>query len=141
YNGASVGQLPVCFVIQENGYGISVPTREQTANERVGLNYTGLKHLKVILCDGTDVFDSWRALQEAKAYIESGAGPAMISARCVRLGPHSNADAQDLYRTKAELEAANRWDPVVRLRAHLLEQKILSEAQLEELEQKSDKLL
>lgn len=141
YNGASVGKLPVCFVIQENGYGISVPTREQTANERVGLNYTGLKHLKVILCDGTDVFDSWRALQEAKAYIESGAGPAMISARCVRLGPHSNADAQDLYRTKAELEAANRWDPVVRLRAHILEQKILSEAELVALEQKSDKLL
>ncbi len=141
YNGASLHKLPVCFVIQENGYGISVPTREQTANVRVGDNYRGLMNLKVILCDGTDVFDSWRALLEAKAHIESGAGPALISARCVRLGAHSNADAQELYRSKEELAAAEAWDPVARLRAHILEKKILSEKDLVALERESDELL
>ncbi len=140
-NGASREQLPVCFVVQENGYGISVPTHEQTANERVGDNYLGLKNLKVILCDGTDVYDSWRALQEAVVYIKSGKGPALISAKCVRIGPHSNADAQNLYRTDEELAEAMTWDPLVRLRAHLLETGVAKEKELSALEAKADKLL
>ncbi|MEM7013164.1 MAG: thiamine pyrophosphate-dependent enzyme, partial [Verrucomicrobiota bacterium] len=62
YNGASREQLPVLFVIQNNGYGISVPTSQQTANPCVADNFAGIKHLHIERCDGTDVLDSWAAV-------------------------------------------------------------------------------
>ncbi len=110
YNGACREKLPIIFVIQNNGYGISTPTTEQTANDRIGQNYIGLKNLHVVFCDGTDFFDSWRAMQEAVAYIRSGAGPAMVSAKCVRIGAHSNSDAQGLYRSKDDIARAKEQE-------------------------------
>lgn len=130
YNGACREKLPIVFVVQNNGYGISVPTHEQTSNERIGQNYIGLKNLHVAFCDGTDFFDSWRAMQEAVAYVKTGQGPAMVSAKCVRIGAHSNSDAQDLYRSKDEIEEAKKRDPVEKLRAHLLSERIISEDEL-----------
>lgn len=64
-NGASKEQLPVIFVIQDNGYGISVPKKDQTANRKVAANFTGFKNLKIIYCNGKDVFDSMNAMTEA----------------------------------------------------------------------------
>ena len=49
-NGASLERLPVIFVIQDNGYGISVPKSEQTANRKVAENFSGFKNLKIIYC-------------------------------------------------------------------------------------------
>ena len=106
-NGATREKLPVIFVFQANGYGISVPTSEQTANEIVGENFRGLKNLKLIICDGTDIFDSTRGMREAVEYIKSGKGPALVHANCVRMGAHSNSDSQDLYRSKEEVAAAS----------------------------------
>lgn len=57
-NGASREMLPVIFVVQNNGYGISVPVSEQSANHTVSENYKGLKNLKIINVDGTDHLDS-----------------------------------------------------------------------------------
>ncbi len=119
YNGASREKLPVLFVIQNNGYGISVPVAEQTANLCVADNFTGLKNLLILRCDGTDFENSHRAIQEALAYIQSGQGPAMVHAQCVRIGAHSNSDAQELYRSKEELEEAKKQDPLPKLRALL----------------------
>ena len=106
YNGASRERLPVVFVIQNNGYGISVPTHQQSANTRVSANYRGLKYLEIIDVDGTDFFDCWRGMQRAVAYAKSGEGPAMVHADCVRIGSHSNSDRHELYRDEAEIEAA-----------------------------------
>ena len=61
-NGASLERLPVIFVIQDNGYGISVPKSEQTANRKVAENFSGFKNLKIIYCNGKDVFDSMNAM-------------------------------------------------------------------------------
>ena len=65
--GADKEQLPVIFVFQDNGYGISVPKKDQTANRKVGNNFIGYKHLKVLHCNGKDVFDSMNALDQAVA--------------------------------------------------------------------------
>jgi 2-oxoisovalerate dehydrogenase E1 component len=89
YNGASREKLPVIFVIQNNGYGISVPVSEQSANTLVADNYTGLKNLHIVRCDGTDFEDSARAMKEAVDYVKTGAGPAMVHAQCVRMGARS----------------------------------------------------
>lgn len=65
-NGASTERLPVIFVFQDNGYGISVPKKDQTANRKVANNFSGFKNLRIIHCNGKDVFDSMNAMAEAK---------------------------------------------------------------------------
>ena len=62
FNGADKEQLPVIFVIQDNGYGISVPKKDQTANRKVANNFIGLKNTRIIHCNGKDVFDSMNAM-------------------------------------------------------------------------------
>ena len=84
-NGASREKLPVVFVVQDNGYGISVPKHDQTANEYASDNFRGIANVKVIRCDGLDVFDSFRAMREAVAFVRSGAGCAIVHAVCVRI--------------------------------------------------------
>ena len=120
-NGSSREKLPVIFVVQDNGYGISVPKRDQTANEYASDNFRGIANVKVILCDGLDVFDSFRAMREAVAYVRSGAGCAIVHAVCVRIHSHSNSDRQELYRSPEELAAAQAADPLPRFRRAVAE--------------------
>ena len=134
-NGASREKLPVVFVIQDNGYGISVPKWEQTANELAGENFRGFKNLAVIEADGLDVFDSLRAMREAVRWVKSGRGAALVHATCVRIGPHSNSDRQELYRSPEELAAARAADPLPRFRARLLEAHGFTEAELAGIEE------
>jgi 2-oxoisovalerate dehydrogenase E1 component len=134
-NGASREKLPVIFVVQNNHYGISVPTDEQTANYVVSENFKGLKFLHIVNCDGKDFFDSRRAMDEAINYVRSGKGPALVHADCVRINSHSNSDRHELYRSKEELDEMHKLDPLVKFRAFLVEEKIFSEKQIDELEQ------
>ncbi|HEY7574277.1 MAG TPA: thiamine pyrophosphate-dependent dehydrogenase E1 component subunit alpha, partial [Thermoanaerobaculia bacterium] len=84
-NGASREKLPVVFVVQDNGYGISVPKSDQTANDFASDNFRGMANAKIIHCDGLDVFDSFRAMREAVSYVRSGAGCAIVHAVVVRI--------------------------------------------------------
>ncbi len=133
-NGASREKLPVVFVVQDNAYGISVPKSDQTANIYASDNFAGFKNLKIIHCDGLDVFDSFRAMREATAYVRSGAGAAIVHATCVRIHSHSNSDRQELYRTPEELAEARAADPLPRFRRLLLETGLLSEEDLRTIE-------
>ncbi len=119
-NGASRERLPVVFVVQNNGYGISVPVAEQSANTRVSDNYRGLAHLEIINVDGTDFVDCHHGMQAALDYVSSGEGPALVHARCVRIHAHSNSDRHELYRDEAEIAAAIASDPLPGLRADLV---------------------
>jgi len=138
-NGASREKLPVIFVIQDNGYGISVPKSDQTANEFVCDNFTGLPNLKILKCDGKDPLDSMRALREAIAYVRTGEGAAIVHADCVRIGSHSNSDKHELYRDEAELSAARAADPLPRFRKHCLEHG-LSEEEIHEIEKRNQEI-
>ncbi len=131
--GADREQLPVVFVIQDNGYGISVPKCDQAANVHLCDNFAGLPHLRIIKCNGLDVVDSLRAMGEAIAYVRTGEGPAMVYALCVRIGSHSNSDRQDWYRDEQELASARAQDPLPRFRDFCLEHG-LSEPELKALE-------
>lgn len=119
-NGADREKLPVVFVVQDNGYGISVPKRDQSANAQLCDNYSGFPNLKIIKCDGLDLLDSMRAMAEALAHVRTGAGPAMVYAMCVRIGSHSNSDRHELYRDEAERAEAKAQDPLPRFRAFCL---------------------
>ena len=133
-SGAAREILPVIFVIQNNKFGISVPIKEQAANKVVSDNFLGFKTVKIVLVDGTNVFDSWRGMQEALDYVKSGSGPAIVHADCVRMNSHSNSDRQELYRTPEEIAEAQRFDPVARLRDYLLAKGEISEEELVQIE-------
>ena len=140
-NGACTEKLPVIFVIQNNKFGISVPVREQTANERVSDNFVGFRNLLIVNCDGRDPFDSFRALRKAADYVLSGSGPAMVHADCDRIGSHSNSDNQELYRPKEEIAAVKERDPLPRFRSLLLEGGFMSEEEITALEKENMRLM
>lgn len=133
-NGASRERLPVVFVIQDNGYGISVPKEEQTANRFAADNFSGFRNLRILHCDGTDYLDSRRALQAAVEHVGSGAGCALVHAECVRIHSHSNSDRHELYRSPDELAAARARDPLPKLRSRLLADGLIDAAELAALE-------
>ncbi|MBK8793605.1 MAG: 2-oxoisovalerate dehydrogenase [Holophaga sp.] len=131
--GADREKLPVVFVVQDNGYGISVPKCDQAANEQLCDTFSGLPNLRIFKCDGLDVMDSLRAMRAGIAHARSGAGPAMVYAMCVRIGSHSNSDRHDWYRDEMELAAAKAKDPLPRFRDFCLQQG-LPETELKALE-------
>ncbi len=134
FNGASREKLPVVFVIQNNGFGISVPVAEQSANARVSDNYTGLANFEIINVDGTDFVDCHRGMQKAIEYAKSGQGAAMVHAQCVRIGAHSNSDNHKLYRSDDEIAEAATHDPLARLRQQILDAGFADEEALAKIE-------
>lgn len=135
-NGASNEQLPVVFVIQDNGYGISVPKEDQTANRKVAKNFEGMKHLRIIYCNGKDVFDSMNAMTEAVKWAEEEQKPVIVHANCVRIHSHSNSDRHELYRDKAELNYVQEYDPLAKYRRLLLRYKRATEEELDAIDAK-----
>lgn len=135
-NGASNEQLPVIFVFQDNGYGISVPKKDQTANRKVANNFSGLKNLRIIHCNGKDVFDSMNAMTEAKEWAIKNQNPVIVQANCVRMHSHSNSDRHDLYRDENELNYTREYDPLAKFRRLLIRYKRFTEEELKNIDDK-----
>lgn len=133
-NGASNEKLPVIFVFQDNGYGISVPKKDQTANRKVADNFTGFKNIKLFYCNGKDVFDSMNTMFEAKQFVIENQIPAIVQANCVRIHSHSNSDRHDLYRDENELNYVTDYDPLAKYRRLLLRYNRFTEEELKQVE-------
>ncbi|MFA6401613.1 MAG: thiamine pyrophosphate-dependent enzyme [Salinivirgaceae bacterium] len=133
-NGASTEKLPVLFVFQDNGYGISVPKKDQTANRKVANNFTGMKNLKIYHCNGKDVFDSMNTMEEAKQWILDNQMPAIVQANCVRMHSHSNSDRHELYRDEEERNYVQDYDPLAKYRRLLIRYERFTEQELVEIE-------
>jgi 2-oxoisovalerate dehydrogenase E1 component len=140
-NGASKEKLPVVFVIQDNGYGISVPKCDQTAQEKYADNFSGFLNLKIIHCDGKDIFSSMNAMKEAKEYALKNSIPVMVHAQCVRMHSHSNSDKHELYRDEKELADALKQDPIPKFKELILKAKRVTEKELLTLEEEAKKEL
>jgi len=140
-NGASTEQLPVIFVIQDNGFGISVPKKDQTANRKVAANFSGFKNLKIIYCNGKDVFDSMNAMTEAREYAITTHNPVIVHANCIRIGSHSNSDKHVLYRDDNELTYVKAADPLQKFRRMLLRYGRFTEEELKKIEEEAKKEL
>ncbi len=134
-NGASREKLPVIFVFQDNGYGISVPKSDQTANAKVADNFRGFKNLEFIYCNGKDVFDSMNAMETAKKYVIENQIPVIVHANCIRIHSHSNSDRHELYRDDYELNYVKEYDPLGKFRRMLLRYERFTEAELLAIEQ------
>ncbi len=111
-SAASLNKLPVLFVIQDNGYAISVPTEVQTPGASISRTFSGFPGLFVRELDGVDVLDCFDGLGEAIAHCRSGKGPALLHARVVRLKPHSDSDDDLSYRSNSEKEEDEKRDPL-----------------------------
>lgn len=138
-NGAATEKLPVIFVFQDNGYGISVPKEEQTANSRAADNFHGFKNLRVIYANGKDPFNSMNAMLKAKKIAKEEGLPVIVHANCVRMGSHSNSDRHELYRDDNELAEANLLDPLKKFRERLVYAEIFTDAELDELDEQAKK--
>lgn len=134
-NGASNEELPVIFVFQDNGYGISVPKADQTANRKVANNFVGFKNLRIMHCNGKDVFDSMNVMVEAREWVLQNQKPCIVQANCVRMHSHSNSDKHELYRDDLELNYVSEYDPLGKFRRLLIRYKRFTEEELVAIEE------
>ncbi len=107
---ACVNKLPVMFMIQDNGFAISVPTFVQTPGGSISKCLEAIPGLKVYECDGTCPIDSYDTVKQAEEYIRAGNGPALVHAHVTRPYSHSLSDDHSFYRTKEELEQEAKID-------------------------------
>jgi 2-oxoisovalerate dehydrogenase E1 component len=148
-NAACLENLPVVFLIEDNGYAISVPIECQTAGGNVARLLSGFPNLLRIETDGTDFMASYQAMSEAVAYARQRKGPALVHATVTRPYSHSLSDDEKLYKTQAERAAEEARDPILKFPEWLVSEGILDRQALqvivhevdEEIQHATDRVL
>ncbi len=137
-NVACAKKLPLLYLIEDNGYAISVPIEVQTAGGNISKLVREFPGLHVGECDGTDPFESYAACKEAVQYCRERRGPALIHAHVTRPYSHSLSDDEKLYKSPEEREEEARRDPVSKFALFLVRESILDQKQIESLEAEID---
>jgi len=132
-NFASVWQVPVVFLCQNNQWAISVPLRKQThsrtlAQRAIGYDMPGVQ------VDGNDVLAVYRATEEALHRARSGGGPTLVEAVTYRVVMHTTSDDPRKYRTEEEEQRWRNRDPLKRFKKYLESKKILDDVKQAQLE-------
>ena len=138
-NLASTWKLPVVFVCENNGYGISVSqARHQNITDisqrAVAYNIPG------ITVDGNDVFAVKEAVDEAVARARKGQGPTLIECKTYRWRGHFEGDPA-VYRTNEELEQWKKKDPIPRVEKYMLDNKVMTQSEIDKLNADIDALV
>jgi 2-oxoisovalerate dehydrogenase E1 component len=133
-NTASNCKLPVLFVVQDNGYAISVPVEVQTPGGNISRLVAGFPNFHFEEIDGTDPVASYAAFARTVAYCRAGEGPGFIHAHVIRPYSHSLSDDERLYRPDAERELDATRDPITRMQMFLIREGILDEKGINKLE-------
>jgi len=131
-NFAAIHRLPFVFVVENNGYAISVPAAKELSVEDVAVRATGYG-IPGVVVDGTDVLACYVAARDAVARARAGDGPTLIEAKVTRLTAHSSDDQQTKYRSAEELEAEKARDPLPRFREQLVAAGVLTDEVLSRL--------
>jgi len=137
-NTASNQKLPVIFLVEDNGYAISVPVEVNTPGGNISRLVANFPNFYFAEVDGTDPEASYHAFVAAVEHCRAGKGPAFVHGHCVRVYSHSESDDDKNYRLKEEREADAMRDPLHKLQMRLLREGILSTGELNELEQEID---
>jgi len=132
-NFASLHKLPMIFVIQDNGWAISVPVKDQTAGGSIAKMARGYEGLDVHDIDGCDYEAVAKALTISTGKARSGGGPSLLVAKVPRLGAHSSSDDPKKYKSEDILKEEIARDPIPRFESWLLEKGWVSENELEVL--------
>jgi 2-oxoisovalerate dehydrogenase E1 component len=124
---ATTQQLPLLIYIEDNGYGISVPSEYQTPGKDIAANLASFSGLTIFNGDGTDPVEASRLIDEAVGHVRKHQSPALLRLRVPRLEGHSYQDTQT-YKSEAEVEAEWARDPLPKLKAHCAKRQIGEEA-------------
>ncbi len=130
-SSASNLKLPVIFLVEDNGYAISVPVEVNTPGGSISKLVTGFPHMYIQEVDGCDPIASYDAMSRAVEYCRARKGPAFVHAHVIRPYSHSLSDDEVQYRPSSERDADAARDPLVTYPRWLLEQGVASEAELE----------
>ncbi|HEX8178963.1 MAG TPA: dehydrogenase E1 component subunit alpha/beta [Pyrinomonadaceae bacterium] len=131
-------KLPVLFLVEDNGYAISVPVEVQTAGGDISRLVAGFPDLLIQKCDGTDPLESLTTLQRAVDYCRARRGPALVHAKVIRPYSHSLSDDEKLYRPDEERTSDAERDPVKRFGARLVDEGIVTQEELQQIKDEVD---
>src|SRR5690348_4481118 len=133
-NAACLRQAPVLFLIEDNGYAISVPVEAQTAGGSISKLVSNFPNLAVEECDGTDPLASYASLGRAVSHCRARRGPALVHAHVTRPYSHSLSDDERLYKTPDEREGEAHRDPIPKFGLFLVREGVLDEREIEAME-------
>jgi len=138
-NTAAGKKLPVLYLVEDNGYAISVPVEVQTAGGSISKLVRSFPDMLVREVDGCDPLASLAVLREAAAWCRARRGPAFVHAHVIRPYSHSLSDDETLYRVPAERQADARRDPLVAFPAFLREEGVAREEELAAVREEVDR--
>ncbi|HEY1866555.1 MAG TPA: dehydrogenase E1 component subunit alpha/beta, partial [Candidatus Acidoferrales bacterium] len=138
-NTASLKNLPVLFLVEDNGWAISVPSEVQTAGSSISKLVANFPGLHVEECDGTDPVASYDALQRAAGHCRERKGPALVHAHVTRPYSHSLSDDDKLYKCPAERGEEAHRDPLPKFSLFLMREGLADGKELEKLEADVDR--
>ena len=138
-NVACAKKLPMFYLIEDNGYAISVPVEVQTAGGNIARLVKGFPGLHIAECDGTDPLESYAVCGEAMRYVRERRGPALVHAKVTRPYSHSLSDDEKLYKTPEEREAEARRDPLSKFSLFLVREGLMDQKEIESLESEVDR--
>jgi 2-oxoisovalerate dehydrogenase E1 component len=130
-NIACLERLAIVYLVEDNGYAISVPVEKQTAGGDISKLVSGFPSLNVFRCDGTDFVASYATMTEAVEHCRRERSPVLVHATCIRPYSHSLSDDEKLYKTKAERAGEASRDHIVKFPAWLVNEGILDSHSLE----------
>jgi len=133
-NSACTLRLPVLYMVEDNGYAISVPVDVQTPGGSISRVVAGFPGLAIYEVDGCDFIESYRVVGEAVAHVRAGAGPALVHAHVVRPYSHSLSDDERMYKPAAERKREAERDPIARTACLLREHYGVAQAELDRIE-------
>jgi 2-oxoisovalerate dehydrogenase E1 component len=128
---ACTRRLPVVYLVEDNGYAISVPIEVQTPGGDISRLVESFPGLHVLRVDGTDPIASYRVMKEAVAYARERKGPSFVHAKVTRPYSHSLSDDERLYKTPEERSEEAKRDPLPSFAAFLKREGLVADADLE----------
>ena len=137
-NTASNLKLPVIYLVEDNGYAISVPVEVNTAGGSISKLVSGFPDLLVIEVDGTNPIASYGAMRRAAEHCRARRGPALVHAHVTRPYSHSMSDDERMYKPEVERQKEESRDPIANMAAFLVSAGIATEDELEALREEVD---
>lgn len=137
-NTATNLKLPVVYLVEDNGYAISVPVEVNTAGGSISKLVSSFPGLYIQEVDGCDLLASYDVMQRAVQHARERKGPALVHAKVIRPYSHSLSDDEVFYRPQEERDADAARDPLVTFPRYLVEQGLATEAELEAMREAVD---
>jgi len=133
-NWACSRKLPVFYLVEDNGWAISVPVDVQTAGGSISRLVKSFPNLLTVECDGTEFLESYDAAGKAVEYVRERRGPALLHAHVIRPYSHSLSDDERFYKSEELRRQEAKRDPLARWRQYLLAERVVEENDLREIE-------